>query len=80
MSGFDFGKDNPRSEPVLRTNATKTGTRQTKQLGRSLPRNQQVEEWAVSEIVGMTFIVGVITFCATWGFFDILNTLVEKGF
>jgi hypothetical protein len=78
MSGFNFGDDNSRSQPVLHTNARKTGTRQTKQLGRSLPRNQQVE-WTMFEIIGLTFIVGVVTFCFIWGFLDILNTVVTKG-
>ena len=79
MSGFDFGKDNSRTKPLLRTDAGKNAAGQTKQLGRSVPRNQQVEEWSVSELVGLAFIVGVITLCAIWGFLDILNTVVTKG-
>ena len=79
MSGFDYGKDNSRSQPLLRTNVRKTGTGQTKQLGRSVPRNEQVEEWSAFEIMGIIFIVGAVTFCFIWGFLDIINTIVTKG-
>jgi hypothetical protein len=73
--GFEFEP----TKAVLRTNDGKTQARQTKQLGRSLPRNQQVEDWSAFEIMGLAFIVGVVTFCFVWGFLDILNTIVTKG-
>jgi hypothetical protein len=73
----EFGAPSKR---VLPSNDAKAPARQTKQLGRSVPRNQQVEEeWSVSEIVALAFIVGVVTLCFVWGFLDILNTVVTKG-
>ena len=79
MSGFDFGENNSRTKSVLRTDVRQTKQRETQRLGRSLPRNQQVE-WTMFEIIGLTFIVGSVTFCFVWGFLDILNTIVTKGF
>ena len=80
MSGTKkWGFEHESLNRVLQADARKNGTRQTKQLGRSLPRNQQVEEWSAFEIMGLAFIVGVVTFCFVWGFLDILNTIVTKG-
>ena len=80
MSGTKkWGFEHESLNRVLQADARKNGAGQTKQLGRSIPRNQQVEEWSVSEVVGLAFIVGVVTFCFVWGFLDILNTIVTKG-
>lgn len=72
----EFGAPSKR---VLPANAAKAPARQAKQLGRSVPRNEQVEEWSAFEIMGMVFIVGAVTFCFIWGFLDIINTIVTKG-
>jgi hypothetical protein len=74
--GFEY--EPPKT--VLRTNVRKNVTGQAKQLGRSLPRNQQVREWwdlTGVELFFAMILLSILVFCFVWGFLDILHTLTR---